>query len=157
MRAKCAIILVHHHSKGQHEDTFDNAAGSYAMNASADCLWSFTRLENSERILNVMGRDADPYSLVYKRGSDGKLAYVLDGPAAEFWMQLREAAPGLDDVFSPGDVGKALGLSPRQGRRVLKQWTYAGAVVPRLGNYVLVPEVKTALGCVPKDDSPETF
>jgi RecA-family ATPase len=28
IRTKCAIVLVYHHSKGQHEDKFDNAAGS---------------------------------------------------------------------------------------------------------------------------------
>ena len=74
-------------------DTFDNAAGSFAMNANADCLWSFTRVENSERILKVMGRDADHYSLVYKRGPDGKLAFVLDGPGAELELIKTDVLP----------------------------------------------------------------
>jgi hypothetical protein len=68
---------------------------------------------------------------VYKRDAGGRLRYVLDGAAAEFWEQLREAAPSLNETFTAADVGNALGMSARHGPQNSRAVVHSDGAVHR--------------------------
>ena len=78
----CAINLIHHQSKAKQADPFDAAAGSYAMGAGADGRIVVEKLEDTERLVRIDGRDLDAFEFVYARGVDRRLFRVIDGPAA---------------------------------------------------------------------------
>jgi hypothetical protein len=146
VRTGAAIILIHHHAKATSDWGFDNAAGSFAMNASSDVLWSFERLDHSERILHVIGRDIESYDLVYRRDADKQFRKLIDKDAATHWRQLREALDGgLEPSFDAKVLAAALGVSPRQARRIAQQWLYADVIRRKQGDFALSPDVQKAI------------
>lgn len=151
VKHECSILLIHHHSKtsGQNPDVFDAAAGSFAMSASADVLWALQRMDNSERVLKVSGRDTEDFALVYRWNEKRTFDLVVSGDAAIHWQELRDAIEGglLKDglEFDAKKVADALGVKSRQGYRILKQWIYADVARKVRGNYRLCPSIETSL------------
>lgn len=146
------IIVIHHSAKGSIGDVNESAvikapAGSYGMTAGPDLLWTVTKLEHSERLISLSGRDTDDFAVVFRRDEDKKLRFVIDGPPAQHWPRIREASFHLEDaVFSPKTLGEALGLTARQGRRIVQQWFFDDVVVKRAGEYAFAEDVRAALG-----------
>ena len=133
-----AINLIHHQSKSKQADPFDAVAGSYAMSAGTDGRMVVEKLEDTERVVRIDGRDLDEFEFVYARGADRKLLRVIDGPVAAHWERLRLMARRQHASFTAKDAGEAFGVTDRQARRILTQWEHAGAVVEsERGRYVL--------------------
>jgi RecA-family ATPase len=133
-----AINLIHHQSKSKQTDPFDAVAGSYAMSAGTDGRMVVEKLEDTERIVRIDGRDMDEFEFVYARGMDRRLFRVIDGPAAAHWERLRLMARRQHASFTAKDAGEAFGVTDRQARRILTQWEHAGAVVEsERGRYLL--------------------
>ncbi len=139
------INLIHHQSKTKHTDPFDSVAGSFAMSAGTDGRMLVEKLEDTERIVRIDGRDLDAFEFVYARGADRRLFAVIDGPAAAHWDRLRIVARRQYASFTAAQVGELLGVTDRQARRNLAQWEHIGAVVEsERGKYMLEGSVSDA-------------
>ncbi len=138
--------LIHHQSKTRQADPFDAVAGSFAMSAGSDGRMVVEKLQDTERLVRVDGRDVDAFQFVYARGADRRLFQVIDGPAAEHWERLSVIVGkhrGLP--FTPKEAGEAFGLTDRQARRILTQWEHVGAVNEfERGRYVLAGQIVDA-------------
>lgn len=133
-----AINLIHHQSKAKQTDPFDSVAGSYAMGAGADGRMVVEKLEDTERLVRIDGRDLDAFEFVYARGADQRLFRVIDGPAAGHWERLRLIARRQHSSFAAKDAGETFGVTDRQARRILSQWEHIGALVEsERGRYML--------------------
>jgi len=134
-----AINLIHHQSKAKQADPFDAAAGSYAMSAGSDGRMAVEKLDGTERLVRIDGRDLDAFEFVYARGADRRLFHVIDGPAATHWQRLRlMAVRQRGTSFSTKDAGEVFGLSDRQARRILAQWESVGALTEvERGRFIL--------------------
>jgi hypothetical protein len=130
--------LIHHQSKAKQTDPFDAVAGSYAMGAGADGRMVVEKLEDTERLVRIDGRDLDAFEFVYARGADRRLFRVIDGPAAGHWERLRLIARRQHSSFTAKDAGETFGVTDRQARRILSQWEHIGALVEsERGRYML--------------------
>jgi RecA-family ATPase len=139
------ICLIHHQSKTKQADPFDAVAGSYAMSAGADGRMVVEKLEGTERIVRVDGRDLDAFEFVYARAADRRLFRVIDGPVAGDWGRLRTIARRQQGTFSTKDAGETFGVTDRQARRILTQWEHIGALVEtERGRYALEPHILEA-------------
>jgi RecA-family ATPase len=141
-----AVSLIHHQSKMRQSDPFDAVAGSYAMGAGVDNRMVVEKLEETERLVRVDGRDLDAFALLYARGTDRRLFRVIDGSAAIHWERLRIVERKHRDAsFTAKDAGEVFGLTDRQARRILGEWERIEAVSEaERGRYVLAPHVTEA-------------
>jgi hypothetical protein len=114
-------------------------AGSYAMSAATDGRMVVEKLEGTERLVRIDGRDLNAFEFVYARGTDRKLFRVIDGPVAGHWDRLRLIARKQRGTsFTTKDAGEMFGLGDRQARRILTQWEHIGALVEmERGRYML--------------------
>lgn len=146
-----AINLIHHQSKTRQTDPFDSVAGSYAMGAGVDGRMVVEKLEGTERLVRVDGRDVDAFELVYARGADRRLFPVIDGPAAVHWDRLRLMARRPSASFTTKEAGETFGITDRQARRILAQWESLGAIVEtERGRYTLEGPVLEAAARINK-------
>jgi hypothetical protein len=147
----CSIVLIHHSAKGiaiSDESTATKApAGSYGMTAGPDQLWSLVKVHGSERALHLEGRDIDKATVVFRRNAQTRLLeFVIDGPAAQHWPQIRMAGFYLKaGTFTAKDLGNALGLGVRQAQRAAQDWFYDEVVNRQAGSYVFAPEILETL------------
>jgi hypothetical protein len=79
-----SIIVIHHSAKGSIGYVNESAvikapAGSYGMTAGPDLLWTVTKLDRSERLIHLSGRDIDDFAVVFRRNEEQKLEFVIDG------------------------------------------------------------------------------
>jgi RecA-family ATPase len=133
-----AINLIHHQSKAKQADPFDAVAGSYAMSAGSDGRMVVEKLEDTERLVPIDGRDVDSFEFVYAPGADQRLFRVIDGPAADHWERLHTIARRQHSSFTAKDAGETFGVTDRQARRILTQWEHIGALEEsERGKYML--------------------
>src|SRR5215469_4678881 len=123
-----SINLIHHQSKTKQADPFDSVAGSYAMGAGVDGRMVVEKLDETERLVRIDGRDLDEFEFVYARRKDRRLFQVIDGSAAGHWDRLRLIARNKSATFTAKDAGEIFGVTDRQARRILSQWEHIGAV-----------------------------
>jgi RecA-family ATPase len=142
-----AINLIHHQSKAKQADPFDAAAGSYAMSAGSDGRMAVEKLDGTERLVRVDGRDLDAFQFVYARGADRRLFHVIEGPAANHWERIRiMAARQHGTSFTTKDAGETFGLGDRQARRILAQWESIGALTEtERGRFILENKIIEAV------------
>ena len=78
-----AIIIVHHTTKGKHEDTFNEISGSVAMQSIADTLWviSSDRKAGKDSIFNITGRDIEQQ--YFQIGRDVNMKWLNKGNPGE--------------------------------------------------------------------------
>ena len=58
------ILLIHHNTKGKHDDPFDNAIGSAGIMGALDVAWSIDRERGKQdAYLNIAGRDLEEQQL----------------------------------------------------------------------------------------------
>lgn len=59
------ILLISHHTKGQHEDAFDDTVGSSGIMGALDVAWSIKKDKRSdeEAVLHITGRDIESQEL----------------------------------------------------------------------------------------------
>jgi len=78
-----AIIIVHHTTKGKHDDTFNEISGSVAMQSIADTLWviSSDRKAGKDSIFNITGRDIEQQ--YFQIGQDVNCKWLNKGKPGE--------------------------------------------------------------------------
>ena len=114
------IIIVHHTTKGKHDDTFNEISGSVAMQSIADTLWVITsnRKTGKDSILEITGRDIESTS--YQIGLDVNCKWLNKGRPGENLesedeRQIIKAIKELnqDDGSYPRDVVEHLKLTDK--------------------------------------------
>ena len=77
------ILIVHHTTKGKHDDTFNEISGSVGMQSIADTLWviSSDRKAKKDSILEITGRDIESDS--FQIGLDVNCKWLNKGRPGE--------------------------------------------------------------------------
>lgn len=146
-RNNCAILVIHHSSKGSAAlDWSEKAAGTFAVSAATESQTFILRFQEfdgaaPERLVRVRSRHSEDLEMVLRfRKETLDYEHVLEGGAATsypFLVQLK-AAFG-NQSFSPKDVVHTTGLSIATVHRHISRMYQANAVQKRAhGEYVLV-------------------
>jgi hypothetical protein len=145
--SSAATALIHHSSKAIRLDPFDAMAGSFALGAGADARIVLEKLDATQRLVRIDGRDLDEFQFVYARNASRRLTHVIDGDIAKDWQRINMLAskPGKSS-FTTQESAEVFGLSDRQMRRVLSGWEQLGAVIETTrGNYTFENSVIEAV------------
>lgn len=146
-RTNCAVLVIHHSSKGSAGlDWSEKAAGTFAMSAATESqtfISRFPELDGTalERLVRVRSRHSEDLEMVLRfRKETLDYEHVLEGGAAviyPFLMQMRSAFG--TQGFSPKGLAQATGLSIATAHRQITRLYRAGAVQKRgFGEYVVV-------------------
>ena len=78
-----AILIVHHTTKGKHDDSFNEISGSVGMQSIADTLWVINsdRKAKNKTILEIIGRDIE--SDAFQIGLDVNCKWLNKGRPGE--------------------------------------------------------------------------
>jgi hypothetical protein len=147
-RAHCAILVIHHDSKGSKGlEWTDQTAGTFAMTMATEALihvCRFPELDSTapERLIQARGRHDEGVQTVVRFRKDSlDHEHVLSGGAAPFFpllLQLRDAFGS--QPFSPKDVTHQTGVSRSTAHRQITRLYHAGALKKgTYGEYVLTP------------------
>src|SRR4029077_16252045 len=80
--SSAATALIHHSSKAIRLDPFDAMAGSFAVGAGADARMVLEKLDGTQRLVRIDGRDLDEFQFVYARNGIRQLFRIIDGDIA---------------------------------------------------------------------------
>jgi RecA-family ATPase len=132
-----AVALIHHAGKTQRADPFDSIASSFAVGAGADARMVVEKLDGTQRLVRLDGRDLDEFQFVYGRDKDRRLYHVIDGAIARDWQRIYQVARKPDcSSFTTKRAAEMFGLGDRQMRRLLVQWEQLEALTETTrGNY----------------------
>jgi hypothetical protein len=145
-RAGCAVLVVHHGSKGSAgADWAEQAAGTFAMAAATEGQIHISRFRDldsnaPERLVRIRGRHLEGTELVlrFQKETMG-YDHVLQGGAASLYplvVQLQtlfETRP-----FSPKELSQETGVSRATAHRQIDRLHRAGAMTKHsFGEYVL--------------------
>jgi hypothetical protein len=129
-KSTAATALIHHSGKTARLDPFDTIASSFAMGAGADARMVLEKLDGTQRLVRLDGRDLDEFQFVYARNGTRRLVHAVDGEIARDWQRIHVLASKPDKgSFTTREAAEVFGLSDRQMRRVLNGWEHLGAVV----------------------------
>ena len=108
-----AILIVHHTTKGKHDDSFNEISGSVGMQSIADTLWVINsdRKAKNKTILEIIGRDIE--SDAFQIGLDVNCKWLNKGRPgenleSEDHKQIRKTIEELDTTTGPGVYPKAV-------------------------------------------------
>jgi hypothetical protein len=145
-RTNCAIVIVHHGSKGSAGLHWtQQAAGTFAMALATESqifVSRFSDLDSAapERLVRVRGRHSEDLEMVLRfRKETLDYEHVLDGGAAPAYplvLQIRTAFE--NQPFGPKELTHATGVSRATACRQINQLFRAGVLTKRgYGEYVL--------------------
>jgi len=146
-RVNCAILVIHHSSKGSAGlDWSEKAAGTFAMAAATESqifISRFPELEGAaaERLVRIRGRHSQDLEMVLRfRKETLDYEHVLEGGAATLYPLLLQFRGAFgSNIFSPKELARATGLSIATSHRHIDRLYRAGAIQKRgFGEYVLV-------------------
>ena len=136
----CALLVIHHHSKGSAGlDWSEKAAGSYAVTAATESQISvgrFSDLEGNapERLIRIRGRHLEGVEMVLKFNKETlAMEHVLEGGAASVYplmVQLKTAFG--TNRFAPRQLTHELGIARATAARTISRLLAVG-VIHRLG------------------------
>lgn len=146
--ARCAILVIHHDSKGSKGlEWTDQTAGTFAMTMATEALihvCRFPELDSTapEPLIQARGRHDEGVQTVVRFRKDSlDHEHVLSGGAAPFFpllVQLRDAFG--TQPFSPKDITHETGVSRSTAHRQITRLYHAGALKKgTYGEYVLTP------------------
>jgi RecA-family ATPase len=139
-RTNCAIVLIHHGSKGSAAmDWTEQAAGSFAMAAAVEAqihISRFSDLESTapERLVRVQGRHLSGTEFVLRLVKQSlSYEHLLEGGAASLYplIQQLQAYFGAQ-AFSPKDLAHTSGVSRATANRQLNR-LYMANVISKKG------------------------
>jgi len=148
-RTHCAILVIHHDSKGSKAlEWTDQTAGSFAMTMATEALIHVCRFPDldstaPERLIQARGRHDEGVQTVVRFRKDSlDHEYVLSGGAAPLFpllLQLRNAFGS--EPFTPKDVTHQTGVSRMTAHRQITRLYNAGALKKNgtYGEYALTP------------------
>jgi AAA domain len=144
-RTDCALLIIHHASKGSASlDWSDRAAGTFAMSAATEAqihLSRFADLDTNapERLVRIRGRHLEGIEMVLRFRKDTlDHEHVLEGGAAPYFpllLQMR-AAFGAQS-FGAKELSHVTGVSRATAHRQIDRLFRSGALTKRgFGEYV---------------------
>jgi hypothetical protein len=135
-RLGCAVLIVHHGSKGASgQDWASQGAGTYAMGAATEAQIHISRFPDfpsnaPERLIRTRGRHMEGGEMVLRfRKPTIDMQLVLDGPAASFYPlleQIRGEFPGQQ--FTPKELCRATGMAHATAHRHIARLLQAGGI-----------------------------
>lgn len=136
LEMNCAVLLIHHTSKGSaHLDRHSRAAGSFAMQAVSEAqivVERFRDLSEADpmRLVSVRGRHLRGTQMALRfREESLDFDWVLDGPAAEEFPRLRLLLHAFrGKSFSAADVTKEIGWAKTQVYGLMSRLLASGVV-----------------------------
>jgi hypothetical protein len=146
-RTNCAVLVIHHSSKGSAGmDWSEKAAGTFAMSAATESqihIARFQELEGAapERLLRIRGRHSADLEIVLRFRKDTlDFEYLLERGAAVIYPALLQLQTAFgQQAFSPKDISQATGMSRAAVHRQIDKLHRASAIQKRgYGEYVLV-------------------
>ena len=104
------ILIVHHTTKGKHDDTFNEISGSVGMQSIADTLWviSSDRKAKRDSILEITGRDIESDS--FQIGLDVNCKWLNKGRPGE----NKETEDQKQIIKAIKELDKGDGVYPRE-------------------------------------------
>ncbi|HXP87704.1 MAG TPA: AAA family ATPase [Bryobacteraceae bacterium] len=146
-RARCAILIVHHSSKGAAGlDWSNQAAGTFAMSAATEAQLHISRFADldsnaPERLVRVRGRHLDGTEMVLRfRRETLDHEHVMKGGAAPLYplvLQLRSVFGR--EIFGQKELSLATGVSRSTAGRQIDKLHRARALTKRgFGDYEVV-------------------
>jgi hypothetical protein len=145
-RTGCAILIIHHSSKGAAGlDWSNQAAGTFAMSAATEAqihVSRFPELDSNarERLVRIRGRHVDGTEMVLRfRKETLDHEHLLEGGAAPIYpVLLQLQATFGTEAFSAKDISQATGVSRATAHRCIDRLSRAGALTKRsFGQYVI--------------------
>jgi hypothetical protein len=145
-RADCAILIIHHSSKGAAGlDWSNQAAGTFAMSAATEAQIHVSRFQEldsnaAERLVRVRGRHIQGTEMVlrFRKGTLDH-EHVLEGGAAPLYpllLQLQSAFGSLS--FSAKEISQTTGVSRATAHRQIDRLYRAGALAKQgFGEYTI--------------------
>lgn len=146
-RTKCAIVIIHHSSKGSAAlDWSEKAAGTFAMSAATEAQINISRfadLEGAapERLVRLRGRHLSDVEMVLRFRKDTlDYEHVLEGGAAVFYPLLLQIENAFgSQPFGPKELCHATGVSRATAHRQIDRLHRSGALFKRgYGEYTLI-------------------
>jgi hypothetical protein len=146
-RTNCALVIIHHSSKGSAGlDWSEKAAGTFAMSAATESQMFISRFPEldgaaAERLVRIRGRHSEDLEMVLRfRKETLDYELVLEGGASSLYPVLLQLKTALGaQAFSPKDLSHATGLSIATAHRHISRLYRANAIQKRgHGEYVLV-------------------
>ena len=145
-RTNCAVLIIHHASKGSAALGWsDQAAGTYAMAAATESqthISRFPELDGAapERLVRIRCRHSEDLEMVLRfRKETLDYEHVLEGGAALLYplvLQIRTAFGAA--AFSPKDLAHATGASRATAHRQIDRLYRANAIQKHgYGEYVV--------------------
>jgi hypothetical protein len=147
-RTGCAIVVVHHGSKGSAAmDWTEQAAGSFAMAAAVEGqlhISRYSELDSNapERLVRVQGRHLAGTEFVLRLVKESlNYEHILEGGAASVYPLIREIQAAFTSrPFSPKDLCEQTGVSRATAHRQLARLYQAGVLTKKgFGEYILSP------------------
>lgn len=138
-RTACAIVIIHHASKGSAAlDWSDQAAGTFMMSAATQSqihVSRFRELDSNapERLVRIRGRHQEGMELVLRFRKDTlDHELVLEGGAAPLYPLLLQIQGELgSQTFGPKELSHATGVSRATAGRQIERLYRAGALHKR--------------------------
>jgi hypothetical protein len=146
-RTCCAILLIHHTSKGSAGlDWSEKAAGTFAMSAATESQINISRFAEMdiaapERLVRIRGRHSEDLEMVLRfRKETLDFDFVIAGGAASLYPELVRLKTAFGtNAFSPKNLTFETGLSRAAAHRLIDRLYRAGVLQKRgYGQYVLV-------------------
>ncbi|MGA2878821.1 MAG: AAA family ATPase [Bryobacteraceae bacterium] len=145
-RNSCAIMIIHHESKGSATLNWsDRAAGTFAMSAATEAqivVARFPELDSDapERLVRARGRHNEGTEFVLRfRKSTLDYEHIMEGSAAALYpllLQLRTTFG--QEVFSPKQLSQETGFSRATAHRHIDRLCRANVLRKRgFGEYVI--------------------
>ena len=140
-RSGCAILIIHHSSKGAAGlDWSNQAAGTFAMSAATEAQIHVSRFPDldsnaPERLVRVRGRHIEGTEMVLRfRRETLDHDHLLEGGAAPYYplvIQLRTVVFGTQ-TFSAKELSHATGASRATAHRQIDR-LYRAGVLTKIG------------------------
>ena len=137
----CALLVIHHHSKGSAGlDWSEKAAGSYAVTAATESQISVSRFSDldgnaPERLIRIRGRHLEGVEMVLKFNKETlAMEHVLEGGAASVYpliVQLKTAFG--TDRFTPKQLTHEFGIARATASRTISKLLAIG-LIRRVGH-----------------------
>lgn len=144
-RTGCAIVIVHHTSKGSAgADWTERAAGTFAMSAATEAQIHISRFgeldtNSPERLVRIRGRHLEGVEMVLRFRRDSlDYEHVLEGGAAPLYpLVLQIQTTFGSQPFGAKELAHATGVSRATAHRQIDRLYRAGALTKRgFGEYV---------------------
>jgi RecA-family ATPase len=155
MRTDCAILILHHNSKGSAAlDWSQQAAGTFAMGAATEAqifISRFHEMESAapERLVRIRARHSKDVEAVLRfREETLDYEHVIESGAAFLYPMILQLQAAFEDgLFTPKGFCNETGVSRSTAHRYINLLFRAGVLIKRgFGEYQLEREYQPKKG-----------